>query len=222
MIKLIPLSRAAAWAVLFTLVVSLLAPAQAARAFTPATHKAGGESTPLNLGSSPSTAVHASSSGGPSIVRTIVGLLVVIAVIWGLTWVLKQVKSGREVRAGGVGLESVATLPLGTNRSLHLVRAGEDYLLLGSAEHGLVPIHRYTEQEARAAGLLESERPALDSGEFGNETRSRGQAGEFGGETRPHGPGGRLGGESRPRGPLQIPGQSHGLLERLREWTVRR
>jgi flagellar protein FliO/FliZ len=207
MIKLIPLSRAAVWAVLLALLAWLLLPAQIAQAFTPAVHKTGGENTPLNLGPAPSTA-HTTSSGGPSIIRTIVGLLVVIAVIWGLTWVLKQVKSGRAVRAGGVGLESVATLPLGTNRSLHLVRAGEDYLLLGSAEHGLVPIHRYSEQDARAAGLLEDDRPALERGEFGGET--------------PSGPGGRLGGQSRPRGPIQMPGQSHGLLDRLREWTVRR
>jgi flagellar protein FliO/FliZ len=222
MIKLIPLSRAAVRAVFLALVALLLIPAQAAQAFTPATHKAGGESTPLNLGPAPTTAAHASSSGGPSIVRTIVGLLVVIAVIWGLTWILKQVKSGREVRAGGVGLESVATLPLGTNRSLHLVRAGEDYLLLGSAEHGLVPIHRYSEQEARAAGLLEDERLALEGGAADGEARPYGQAGEFGGETPARGRHGKLGGESRPRGPIQMPGQSHGLLERLREWTVRR
>jgi flagellar protein FliO/FliZ len=222
MIKLIPLSRAAVRAVSLALVALLLAPAQAAQAFTAATHKSGGESTPLNLGPSPTTAAHASSSGGPSIVRTIVGLLVVIAVIWGLTWILKQVKSGREVRAGGVGLESVATLPLGTNRSLHLVRAGEDYLLLGSAEHGLVPIHRYSEQEARAAGLLEDERLALEGGEPGDKGGPYGQAGEFGGETPARGRHGALGGESRPRGPIQMPGQSHGLLERLREWTVRR
>ena len=173
MIKSIPLSRAAIQAVFLALVVWLLAPAQGAAAFTPTAQRAGGESTPLSLGAAPKTAAHASAgSTGPSIVRTIVGLLVVIAVIWGLTWVLKQVKSGREVRAGGVGLESVATLPLGTNRSLHLVRAGDDYLLLGSAEHGLVPIHRYSEPEARAAGLLDDDPLALGNGEFGGVTTS--------------------------------------------------
>jgi flagellar protein FliO/FliZ len=232
MIESIPLSRAAVRAVFLALVVWLLAPAQAAQAFTPAARKAGGESTPLNLGPAPSTAAHAAASsggaGGPSIIRTIVGLLLVIAVIWGLTWILKQVKSGREVRAGGVGLESVATLPLGTNRSLHLVRAGEDYLLLGSAEHGLVPIHRYTEDQAREAGLLGDDLPALGSGpgsEFGGETTPQGPLGQFGGEARTRAPraqAGRLGGQSRPRGPIQIPGQSHNLLDRLREWTVRR
>ena len=37
---------------------------------------------------------------------------------------------------------------------MHLVRAGSDYVLLGSAEQGIVPIHRYTEQQAREAGLI--------------------------------------------------------------------
>ncbi len=56
--------------------------------------------------------------------RTIVGLLIVIAVIWGLSWILRQVKSGKETRAAGTGLSSVATLPLASGRTLHLVRAG--------------------------------------------------------------------------------------------------
>jgi len=130
----------------------LLVDARAAQAFTP-TSKGGGESTALDL--SPSSGSTHTSSGGASIVRTIVGLLIVIAVIWGLTWILKQVKSSRETRSAGSGLSSLATLALGSGRTLHLVRAGNDYLLVGSAEHGVAPIHRYTEQQARDAGLLD-------------------------------------------------------------------
>jgi flagellar protein FliO/FliZ len=188
-------ARAAVRAVPCALAAWLLAPAELAGAFTPAVHRTGGggESTPLNLNPA-TTAGHAASTGGPSLVRTIVGLLIVIAVIWGLTWVLKQFKGGgRGGRAGGTGLESVATLPLGSNRSLHLVRAGEDYLLLGSAEHGVTPIHRYSEEQARGAGLLEEQ-----------------------------GVRARAGGEPWPRGPIEMPGQNGGLWERLREWTVRR
>jgi flagellar protein FliO/FliZ len=200
MIDSFPLSRAAVQAALLALPAWLLAPAGTSLAFTPTTHRAGGENTPLNLGAPPSAGHTASASGagGPSIIRTIVGLLIVIAVIWGLTWVLRQAKSGRGTRARGAGLQSVATLPLGGNRSLHLVRAGEDYLLLGSAEHGLVPIHRYSEEQAQAAGLLGDEQsaPADSLGERG--------------------------GESQPRGRIEMPGQGGSLLERLREWTVRR
>ena len=52
---------------------------------------------PLNVPKA--SAGHAATSTGlrgASLVRTIVGLAIVMAVIWGLTWVLKQVKSGRE------------------------------------------------------------------------------------------------------------------------------
>ncbi|MGA9313986.1 MAG: flagellar biosynthetic protein FliO [Solirubrobacteraceae bacterium] len=137
----------------------LLVWASPASAFTAANTKKGtGEETPLNLGS-PSTSSH-TSSGGASIVRTIVGLAIVLGVIWGLAWVLRQVKARRDPRVAATGLTSVAALSLSSGRSVHLVRAGNDYLLLGSAEHGLMPIHRYTEQQALEAGLLSPEEPA--------------------------------------------------------------
>ena len=117
---------------------------------------ADGESTPLNLPSSKPKvdASQAAGAGGGGLVRTIVGLAIVIAVIYGLYWVLKQVKSSREERASGSGLGTLATLPLGPNRSLHLVRAGGEVVLLGVGEAGVTPIRTYGEHEARALGLL--------------------------------------------------------------------
>jgi flagellar protein FliO/FliZ len=125
----------------------------------PAAFAAGSESTPLNLGGAKtdSPAHVAGSSGSSSIVRTIVGLAVVIGVIYGLSWVLKQVKKSREESASGNGLKPLATLPLGSNKSLHLVRAGEEIVLLGVAEHGVTPIRTYGEHEARALGLIADE-----------------------------------------------------------------
>jgi flagellar protein FliO/FliZ len=183
-----------------TIGLALLAGACPAQAFTP-TSKRGGESAPLDLPTS--TGSSHTSSGGASIVRTIVGLLIVIAVIWGLTWILKQVKTGRETRSAGSGLTSLATLALGSGRTVHLVRAGRDYLLVGSAEHGVSPIHRYTEEQARAAGLLDLPAPATEEGEGAERGRVR---------------------------PMQIPGQTSpalpgvvsDALERMREWTVRK
>src|SRR5215212_10668468 len=70
-----------------------------------------GEKTPLNLKDSPGP--NTQVGGGGSIVRTIVGLAVVIGVIYGIYWILKQVKSSREEKALGSGLETLATLPLG-------------------------------------------------------------------------------------------------------------
>jgi flagellar protein FliO/FliZ len=125
----------------------------------------GGESTPLNLPSSDSTAKSAPSvgPGGGSIVRTIVGLAVVIGVIYGLHWILKQVKASKQTSASGTGLEDLATLPLGTNRALHLVRAGSEIVLVGVGEAGVTPIRTYTEDESRALGLLDDGYDDLDA-----------------------------------------------------------
>ena len=113
------------------------------------------ESTPLNLPSVDQSHA-ATGSGGGGFVRTFVGLAIVLAVIYGLYWVLKQVKASRETAASGQGLESVATIPLGANRSLHLVRAGRELVLLGVAEQTVVPIRAYREDEARALGLIDA------------------------------------------------------------------
>src|SRR5881227_446769 len=113
-----------------------------------------GEKTPLNLKDAPSTG-HV--GGGGSLVRTIVGLAVVIGVIYGLYWILKQVKASREEKASGTGLTALATLPLGAQRSLQLVRAGRELHLVGVSEHGVTPVRTYSEEEADAAGLLDLE-----------------------------------------------------------------
>jgi flagellar protein FliO/FliZ len=122
----------------------------------PAALAADGERTPLKL-SDDAAPTQAAGSAGGGLVRTIVGLAVVIGVIYGLYWVLKQVKASREESATGEGLQTLATLPLGTNRSIHLVRAGHEIVLVGAGEHGVTPIRTYSEPEARALGLLTEE-----------------------------------------------------------------
>jgi flagellar protein FliO/FliZ len=87
-------------------------------------------------------------------VRTIAGLAIVIGVIYGLYWILKQVKASREDKALGSGLKTLATLPLGPNRAMHLIRAGDEVVLVGVGEGGVTPIRTYGEHEARALGLL--------------------------------------------------------------------
>src|SRR3954447_24467900 len=117
-----------------------------------------GEETPVNLKDVP--AVQSGSSGGGSLVRTVVGLAVVIGVIYGLYWVLKQVKASREEKASGRGLAPLATLPLGPSRSLQLVRAGREIVLVGVSEHGVTPVRTYSEDEAEAVGLLDDDEGA--------------------------------------------------------------
>jgi flagellar protein FliO/FliZ len=132
-----------------------------------------GEKTPvnLNLDDSKSSAPSGGSAGG-SLVRTFVGLAIVIAVIYGLYWVLKQVKSSREEKASGQGLSALATLPLGPNRSLQLVRAGRELVLIGVSEHGVTPVRTYSEDEAEAVGLLD-----LDVDDDGDTPRDGGAKG---------------------------------------------
>src|SRR5215211_3008423 len=122
----------------------------------PAALAADGESTPLNLPAAEPAKQAATASTGGGLVRTFVGLAIVLAVIYGLYWVLKQVKASRETAASGNGLQSLASVPLGANRSMHLVRAGEEIVLVGVSEQAVVPIRIYREAEARAAGLLEA------------------------------------------------------------------
>jgi flagellar protein FliO/FliZ len=124
-----------------------------------------GEDTPLNLPAPTRQAeqIPGSSAGG-SLVRTFVGLAVVIGVIYGLYWVLRQVKTSREEGSAGHGLAPIASIGLGPNRALHLVRAGRELVLVGVAEHAVTPIRTYGEDEARAAGLL-VEPEAADGGD---------------------------------------------------------
>jgi flagellar protein FliO/FliZ len=120
----------------------------------PAALAADGEKTPLNLGSEAKEQTTEAASSGGGLVRTIVGLAIVIGVIYGLYWVLKQVKASREDKAQGSGLKTLATLPLGPKGSMHLIRAGDEVVLVGVGEAGVTPIRTYGENEARALGLI--------------------------------------------------------------------
>jgi flagellar protein FliO/FliZ len=119
---------------------------------TKALAKASGENTPLTVGHSVASHAAASSGGGASIVRTIVGLFIVIAVIYGIAWIMKQAKKSK-TRPSGHGLSQVANLPLGSGRSVAVVRAGREILVVGVAENGVTPIRSYTEAEAIALGI---------------------------------------------------------------------
>lgn len=162
--------------------------AQSERGSTPT-----GEDTPLQL---PDTDTAQNVGGGGGLVRTIVGLLIVIAVIYGVTWVLRQIKASQEETGSGSGLDSHGSLPLGAGRSLHLVRAGDEYMLLGVSDGGVTRLRTYTEQEAEAAGLLEQ----TDGDAFREVGVRRGQT----------------------TGPLTIGEAGARLMERLRSLTVRR
>ncbi len=214
MTKSNPLYRAAATAAAATgaCLLALACPGVAAASGS-GTAEGRGEKTLLNLG--PSTGSTHSSGSGASLVRTIVGLAIVIAVIWGLSWIMKQVKARRDPSAPSTGLQSIAALQLSSGRSVHLVKAGSDYLLLGSAEHGVMPIHRYSEQEAREAGLLD----VIDVQPRPRRALTRPPSSGAGGAD---GAGGA--GTDSDHDPMNVPspGPGSSLLDKLRELTVRR
>jgi flagellar protein FliO/FliZ len=137
----------------------VLTPASAALADSSAGHAAGtSEHTRIHLGSS---AVHHASSSSSGILRTIIALVIVIAIIYVVARILKAVKGDR-TRATGDGLEQLATLPLAQGRSLALVRSGADIVLVGVSESGVTPIRTYTEQEAIAGGLIPEPGPIAE------------------------------------------------------------
>ena len=116
------------------------------------------ESTPLDL-SQEVNRTQTQATGGSGYLRTLVALILVVALIYAVYWVLQKVRASREESASGAGLSALASLPLGPGRSLHLVRAGRDVLVVGVGEHGVTPIRAYDERAAREAGLLDLEEP---------------------------------------------------------------
>jgi len=218
MTKLNPLSRAVATATAIpgACLIALAFPAASGATGTTATTTTAttttatgvGESTRLNL-APVSSGTHSSGSGA-SIVRTIVGLAIVIAVIWGLSWILRQVKGGRSPQLEGTGLTSLGALTLSTGRSVHLVKAGSDYILLGSSEQGVVPIHRYTEEEAREAGLIDV---IEGSGRRPRRVLLKPPP-DAAGAVEP--------GQGHDPMRMPAPGSGAGIIDKLRELTVRR
>ena len=89
------------------------------------------------------------------------GLFIVIAVIYGIAWIMKQAKKSKH-RPTGRGLTQVASLPLGSGRSVAVVRAGREVLVVGVAENGVTPIRSYSEAEAIALGIeIPPEKPEV-------------------------------------------------------------
>jgi flagellar protein FliO/FliZ len=133
--------------VLFAFAIWCSSPAFAASSFD---NKYGaGKKVSLNSGS-PAHAASGSLSG--TIVRTIVALLVVIAVIYGLTWILKQSRTTKNPSMGD-GIVQIASMPMGPNRSVSLIRVGAELHLLGVAESGITGIRVFTEEEAYELGI---------------------------------------------------------------------
>jgi flagellar biogenesis protein FliO len=127
------------------------------------------ENAPLDLDDTASgeAAVGSADVGtsGGSIARVVIGLLVVVAAIYALTWVLKQLKRSKDAPDTGAGMEVVSTTALHGGSALQLVRVGDELLLLAVGANGATELKRYTEEEAREAALWPEPEPTDDEGD---------------------------------------------------------
>lgn len=140
-----------------SLLLLLLAPGEGLAATPKAAPTVATDTTPLSAavrnGAADAASKHASSSSvGGAITRLIVGLFIVLAVIYGVYWLLKTYgkskKSGGAAEAGP-GIDVVATTAIGPNRTLHLVRVGDELVLVGAAEHSISQLRTYSAEESR-------------------------------------------------------------------------
>jgi flagellar biosynthetic protein FliO len=95
--------------------------------------------------------------------RMIFGLLLVLALIYGIHWLLKKYGQGKgDARFPGGGgstdaIEVMATTPLAAGRSLHLVRVGTEMVLIGA-----------TEQSINQLGTVDAHQLAVAAGNAGD------------------------------------------------------
>jgi flagellar protein FliO/FliZ len=106
------------------------------------------DTTPLPADLTGTDTTQAASDGGSGIGRLFFGLIVVVALVLALRWFLKRANRERTPDAAG-SLQVVATTPLAQGRAVHLLRVGDELVLVGSAEHGVTPLRVYTPSEAR-------------------------------------------------------------------------
>ncbi len=83
-----------------------------------------------------------SSDSSGSVLRFIFGLAVVLGAILGVHWLLKKWGQSRlQGVAGRTGvIDVVATTPLAQGRALHLVRVGDELVLVGATEQSITRI----------------------------------------------------------------------------------
>jgi flagellar protein FliO/FliZ len=102
----------------------------------PATITDGGSSAPAHV------------SSGSAFARLFLGMIVVVILVFAVRAFLRRTQKGSSVRAQG-DMAVVATTPLAPNRAVHLLRVGDELILVGSAEQGVTQLRVYDADEAR-------------------------------------------------------------------------
>lgn len=101
--------------------------------------------------SAPTTGTGGGTSTG-AIARLVGGLALVLAVIYGVYWLLKTVGKSRKSESDG-RIQLLSTTTIGPNKTLHLVRIGDDVVLVGASEHSVTPLRAYSAEELRRDGF---------------------------------------------------------------------
>lgn len=82
------------------------------------------------------------------------GLAIVSALIFGLYKILKRTSSKNDKTVLDDGwMQVVSSTPIGPSRSLHLVRVGNEVVLLASSEQSVTPVRVYAAEEAERLGV---------------------------------------------------------------------
>jgi flagellar biosynthetic protein FliO len=132
------------------------------------------DSTPL-----PASITQAPTKGAPSVASTsvstggaavhmLLGLVVVLAVIYVLYKFLRR-STQKSVAGDGRFLTVVSTTALTPTRSLHLVKFGDEYVVLAASDGSVTPIRTYSADESRKLPFddLPPSSPASGGGGFG-------------------------------------------------------
>jgi len=107
-------------------------------------------------------AVPPSPASALSILRVLLTLAVVAAAIYGLVFLVKRFARGGMSR--DPFLKILASVPLGTNRSAHIISVGSQAWLVGSAENGVNLISEIGDKDVLDAMILEDSRRSADAG----------------------------------------------------------
>ena len=91
------------------------------------------------------------------IFRVVLTLALVAVAIYGVVFLLKKASRGGRMTQDPF-LKLLATVPVGTNRGIHVVSLGSQAWLVGSAEHGVNLIGEITDRDTLDAMLLEDSR----------------------------------------------------------------
>src|SRR5204863_218995 len=83
--------------------------------------------------------------------KMVVGLAIVLGLIYGIYRMLKRFSNRPGTVRDVSAMKVVATTQLSPARALHLLRVGDELVLVGSAEHGVTPIRVYSAVEPRRA-----------------------------------------------------------------------